>query len=99
MEASLNNTLEKDLFSVKQMRWLLVEIKDIDPEVGIKLRLKSHGWQSIFYKIIHISDTNVVVVDEKNNQLKFITLDDITQFSINKAFQKMRPNIHYAIRA
>jgi hypothetical protein len=81
------------------VRWLLVEIKDIDSEVGIKFRLKGHGWQSIFHKIIHISDTNVVIVDEKNNQLKFITLDDVTHFSINKAFQKMRPNFHYEIRS
>ena len=83
--------------TIKQMRWTLADLKDIQPETGIRLRIKGQGWQSVFHKLIHVLDSHVVFLDEKNNHLRFITLVEAVQFSINQAFQKLCPNLHYHV--
>ena len=83
--------------TIKQMRWTLADLKNIQPETGIRLRIKGQGWQSVFHKLIHVSDSHVVVLDEKNNHLRFIAFVEVVQFTINKAFQKLRPNLHYDV--
>ena len=90
-------TPEYSSYTVKQMRWTLADLKDIQPETGIRFRIKGQGWQSVFYKLIHVSDNNLVVLDEKNNHLRFIAHVEVVQFAINRAFQKLRPNFHYNV--
>ena len=93
----INTNLQKTLFSRKELRWLLVDIKDTSPDVRIKFRLVQDGWQSKFYAIAHVTYTSVVIIDERHNQLKFASLSDITQFTISKAFKKMPAHHHFDV--
>jgi hypothetical protein len=96
MEHSSTST-DNTLFSLKKLRWFLVELKDNNPDVRIKFRLKKDGWQSKFYTLAHISDESVVILDNSSNQLKFIGISDITQFAINKNFKSVQAQKFYDI--
>jgi hypothetical protein len=90
-------SVENSLFSIKKLRWFLADMKDNDPDIKIKLRLKRDGWQSRFYTISHVSDSSVVILDDNHNQLKFIGFSDILQFTINKNFKNMQAHRHFDI--
>jgi hypothetical protein len=92
----LTNTLQESI-SLKELRWLLVDIKDIGPDAKIKFRMKAEGWQSKYFAIAHITESSVILIDESHNQLKFISLHSITQFAINKPFNKMPANHHFDV--
>jgi hypothetical protein len=88
---------ERLVLSPRQMRWLLVDMKDEHPDLGVKFKIIDHGWQSTFYRMIHVSETHVVLMDEKSNQLKMVSLTEILQFSINRAFKKMAAHSYFQV--
>ena len=90
---------EKTIVTARELRWTLANIKDRDSRITIKLKLSKEGWQPRFHKIIHVSDSNVVLVDEKNNQLKFIDLKEIVQFVVNNIVQKKTTHDLFEVRA
>ncbi len=89
--------VDKNYFSIKGLRWLLIDIKDNSPKTKIKFKLKTGGWQKHFYLISHVSESNVVILDDKKNELKFILLDDVIQFSVHNHFGELKANNHYEI--
>jgi hypothetical protein len=90
-------SVENPLFSIKRLRWFLVDMKDTDPDIKIKFRLTKDGWQSRFYTISHVGDSSVVILDDNHNQLKFIGFSDILQFTISKNFKTMQAHRHFDI--
>ena len=93
----VKTVVDKNTFSVKGLRWLLTDIKDNSPKTKIKFKLKIDGWQKHFYLISHVSESNVIILDDKRNELKFVFLDDVVQFSVHNHFGDIKAHNHYEI--
>lgn len=97
MASVSSNQMERNFFTTKEIRWLLVEMKDSKPEIRVKFRLSTGGWQPAFYKLTHVDEMNVVYIDERRNQMRSVPLSDIAQFTIDKMFRKMQPYVFYDV--
>ncbi|HEY0744781.1 MAG TPA: hypothetical protein VGD40_25115 [Chryseosolibacter sp.] len=95
MKDNSNSSENHKLLSRKKTRWLLSAAKDDNST--LKLKLAGTGWQSGYHKIIHVSETSIVIIDEKANLLKFISLADITEFSLNQTLLKKVFQQHYEV--
>jgi hypothetical protein len=94
---SFANTLQQSI-THKELRWLLVDIKDLGPDAKVKFRMVQDGWQSKYFAIAHVTESSVILIDQSNHQLKFISFQNVTQFATNKMLNNIPANHHFDVR-
>lgn len=84
--------------SVLELRRLLHQIKDLRPDVCVRVRLMGELWQNNHLRIIKLTETGVILNDETVNKLIIIrNLKTVMQLELEYAFQQYQPNFHYSI--
>jgi hypothetical protein len=87
------------LISVTDFRHLLLEIKNIRPDVCIRYRMLGEMWVINFLSVFYVTDKTVVLNDEVNRKMIAITdLSNIMQFEIDKPFNGFQPYFHYEVQ-
>lgn len=88
----------RTMVSTVELRRLLVELKEKRSDIHLRFRLIGQLWRQNFLKIIDVNDRGVVLVDEVDNALIFLTdLSRIMQFEIDANFQGFSPHHHYTV--
>ena len=85
--------------NVLELKRLLIELRDKRPDICIRFRLIGQMWLLHFMRIIHITDTGVVLKEDVSNRLMTVhDLRNVIQFEIDHRFQNYRPHYHFDVR-
>lgn len=88
----------KTMVSTVELRRLLVELNEKRSDIHIRFRLIGQLWRANFLRIVAVNDRGIILVDEIENALIFLTdLSRIMQFEIDAAFQGYNPHHHYTV--
>jgi hypothetical protein len=83
---------------VLELKRLMKEIEEKNPNVCIRVRLLGEMWAEHFTRIVSVTDKGVLLHDEVRNRLVAIeNLSAIIQFEIDNSFQQYQPYFHYTI--
>lgn len=83
---------------VIEFRSLLHEIRDLRPDIGLRLRLMGEMWQPFHYHVFQITDRGVALCEELSRKLIIIPdLGHVMQFEIDQSFKQFEPHFHYAV--
>lgn len=86
--------------AVLELRRLLFELKDLRPDVCVRLRELGAMWQTNFCHVVKMTETGVILCDTSTNEFCFIkNLSNVIQFELDSAFQTYEPHYHYLIQA
>jgi hypothetical protein len=89
--------LRADL-STLDLRRLLIEMKETRSNVHVKFRLVGQPWKPNFLKILVITERGVVLVDELDSTLIFLTdLSRIMQFQVDANFRELEALHEYSV--
>jgi hypothetical protein len=84
--------------SIVALRRLLIEIKELRPDVHIRFRLKGHDWQKNFSNLFIVTETGIVLIDRIDNKVEIVSnFDQIIQFEVDSRFQRYAPYTSYQI--
>ena len=83
---------------VLELRRLLFELKDFRPDVGVRFKLIGQTWQTNFSKVIKLTETGAILLDEKVERPYLLPdLIIVMQFELNAPFQQYEPYKQYTI--
>jgi hypothetical protein len=89
----------KTLVSTPELKRLLVELREKRSDIHIRFRLIGQMWKPNFLKILNINDKGIILLDEIDNTLIFVTdLSRVMQFEIDATFQGFQPHHHYTLQ-
>lgn len=91
-------TTKKTLLSALELKRLLIDIKDHEPNICVRFRLIGEMWQVYMTRIITITENRVLVHDETSNKLISIDLNNVMQFEIDARFRDIEPYYHYEVK-
>lgn len=84
--------------NVIELRRLLHQIKDLRPDICIRIRLMGELWQNHYLRVIMLNESGVVLNNEVTDKLIVIQdLKMIMQLELDNIFQQYQPNFHYSI--
>jgi hypothetical protein len=84
--------------TVVALRRLLIELKQYQPNTGVRIRRLGEMWLPGFMRIIVVDDKGVVLNDETASKLYSISdLSSLVQFEIDQRYQQYQPHFHYNI--
>ena len=88
----------KSEVSTIELKQLLTELKEKGSDVHVRFRLIGQMWKPNFLKIVFITARGIVLVDEVDNTLIFITdLTRVIQFEIDAGVSGYQPHHHYQV--
>jgi hypothetical protein len=86
--------------AVLELRRLLFELKDLRPDICIRLRQLGAMWQPSFCQVVKMTETGVIMCDTSTSEFCFIkNLNNVVQFELDSMFQSYHPHYHYSIQA
>jgi hypothetical protein len=89
----------KTLITMMELKRLLVELKDLRPDICLRYRLIGEMWKPNFMRIVDVNDKGAVLNDEVTNKLIFLhDLSHVMQFEIDAKFQYIQPHFHYNVQ-
>jgi hypothetical protein len=98
MQGSVDTIMtKKTLLSDLELKRLIIEIKDYDPNMCIRFRLIGEMWQVHMMRIITVTENRVLIHDEIANRLLSIDLSNVMQFEIDARFRDIQPHYHYEV--
>jgi hypothetical protein len=89
---------KKLLFSALELKRLITDIKDHEPNICIRFRSVGEMWQTQMMRLITITENRVLVHNEISNKLISIDLNNVMQFEIDGRFRDVEPHYHYEVR-
>jgi hypothetical protein len=89
---------EKTLLSALELKRLITDIKDHEPNVCIRFRLIGEMWQMHMMRIITVTENRVLIHNGITNKLISIDLNNVMQFEIDGRFRDIQPHYHYEVR-
>jgi hypothetical protein len=89
---------EKTLLSALELKRLITDIKDHEPNVCIRFRLIGEMWQVHMMRIITVTENRVLIHNEITNKLISVDLNNVMQFEIDGRFRDIQPHYHYEVR-
>jgi len=85
---------------VLELRRLLFELKDLRPDIGVRFKFIGQMWQKNFSKVIKMTETGAILLDEKLERPYLLPdLIIVMQFELDSAFQQYEPYKQYTISA
>jgi len=93
-----STTSKNSEITVLELRRLLHQLKDLRPDINIRMRLMGELWQVRHSRIASIMETGVILNDQTSGRLILIQdLKRIMQLELDLQFQQYQPNFHYSI--
>jgi hypothetical protein len=89
---------EKILLSALELKRLITDIKDHEPNICIRFRLIGEMWQMHMMRIITVTENRVLIHNGISNKLISIDLNNVMQFEIDGRFRDIQPHYHYEVR-
>jgi hypothetical protein len=90
---------DQTFVAVLELRRLLFELKDLRPDIFIRLRLLGEMWQPNFCQVAKMTEHGVILRNSSNREFHLIKdLNNVVQFEIDSAFQAYHPHFHYAVQ-
>lgn len=80
-----------------EFKRLIFELWEHAPDTRIRFRVIGQMWMKNFVRITHITASSAMIVQEKD-QLKYVGINDVTEFELESGFQAFKPHNHYTIR-
>lgn len=81
-----------------ELRRFLYELKDQRPDVCVRFRIIGEMWQSHFFKVVKLTESGAVLMNETTNQAMVIKdLREVVQFEIDSPYQNYQPHNHYTM--
>jgi hypothetical protein len=91
---------DQTFVAVLELRRLLFELKDLRPDIFIRLRLLGEMWQANFCQVVKMTEHGVILCDSSNREFHLIKdLNNVVQFEVDSAFQAYQPHFHYTVQA
>jgi hypothetical protein len=90
-------TTKKTLISALELKRIITDIKDHEPNICIRFRLIGEMWQTYMMRIITVTENRVLVHNEIANKLISIDLNNVMQFEIDGRFREIQPHYHYEV--
>ena len=87
----------KENLSLPELKRLLVELKQLDSNNKVRLRMLGKMWENQFHTIISITSENVLITRSEKNQLNFFPIKDIIQLELEDRFQDYESLVHYRV--
>ena len=89
---------KRSSINVIELKRLLHQIKDLRPDICVRVRLMGELWQNHYLRIIMLNESGVILNNEVINKLIIIQdLKTIMQLELDNIFQQYQPNFHYSI--
>jgi len=93
-------SLEDGKVAVLELRRLLYELKDLGPEIGIRIRLMGELWQQHYCSIVAIGEKELTLKEEHSGLPVYVPdLTEIIQFELSNSFKHYQPHFHYTVAA
>ncbi|HMG90090.1 MAG TPA: hypothetical protein VK589_08515, partial [Chryseolinea sp.] len=87
-----STTSKNSEITVLELRRLLHQLKDLRPDINIRMRLMGELWQVRHSRIASITETGVILNDQTNGRLILIQdLKRIMQLELDLQFQQYQP--------
>lgn len=83
--------------SVLELRRLLTQIKDRRPDICLRFRRVGEMWQTDMMRVVTVTDSRIMLNDEKNNKLISLAFSNIMQFELDDRFYDYEPHCHYNV--
>jgi hypothetical protein len=91
--------MQENPIQVLELRRLLYELKDQQPDICVRFRLLGEKWQASFMRVSELTEEGVVLFNENNNQAIAIKdLREIVQFEVDARYQNYQPHNHYNVQ-
>lgn len=88
----------KTSVTVVELRNLLVDLKNHQPNTCVRIRLAGEMWFPKFMNVVLVTQLGMVLNDETSTRLRTITnLSSIAQFEIDQRYQSYQPHFHYDV--
>lgn len=88
----------KNQIPVIEFRSLLYEIRDLRPDIGIRMRLMGEMWQPVYHQVFQLTDRGVALYEDLSRKLIMVSdLSHVMQFELDQVFKQYEPHFHYAI--
>lgn len=98
MQYGVETMTKKTLLSALELKRLLIDIKDHEPNICVRFRLIGEMWQVFMMRIVTITENRVLVHDEISNKLISVDLNNVMQFEIDGRFRDIEPCYHYEVK-
>lgn len=84
--------------STTELKSLLVSLTEHPHRVNFRYRLIGEMWQSVFMRVLFVTETGVMLRDEIHNRTILLSdLKMIIQFELDSALYNFDPNSHYDV--
>ena len=83
---------------ILEFKRLLHEIKDLRPDVGIRMRLMGEMWQPLHLRVFQLTEKGVALYEEMSRKLVMVAdLAQVMQFELDQSFKQFQPHFHYKV--
>lgn len=88
----------KNQIPILEFKRLLHELRDLRPDIGIRIRLMGEMWQTNYHRILQVTEKGVALHEEETKRLVIVVdLGQVMQFEIDQSFQDYEPHFHYSV--
>jgi hypothetical protein len=82
-----------------QLKALLQELVDHQPNVCVRLRLLGQMWMPNFMRPVRMLGKGIILFDETIMEYKVVQeLRDVMQFELDSPYKEAQPFFHYEVR-
>lgn len=83
---------------VIEFRSLLHEIRDLRPDIGIRMRMMGEMWQPVHHRVFQLTERGVALHEEVSRKIIMVPdLGHVMQFELDQVFKQYEPHFHYAV--
>lgn len=98
MQTDSLRMMKNDPIPVLEFRRLLYELKDLRPDICIRLRLIGEMWQTNHHRVLKLTEKGAALYDERGNKLVFVQdLSNVMQFELDHSFHQYQAHNHYTV--
>lgn len=88
----------KNQIPILEFKRLLQEIRDLSPDISIRMRLMGEMWQPAYLRIFQLTEKGVALYEELSRKLIMISdLTQVMQFELDQGFKQYQPHFHYSV--
>ena len=81
-----------------EFKKLLHNLRDLRPDVGIRVRLMGEMWQTHHLRVFQVTERGAALHDPQTKRLLMVNdLSQVMQFELEESFQQYQPHYHYSV--
>lgn len=88
----------KNQIPILEFKRLLHQLRDLRPDIGIRMRLMGEMWQTNHHNILQLTEKGVALHDVETKRLVIVAdLSQVMQFELEQSFQHYEAHFHYSV--